>query len=397
MHSLSQLHRGSLKGLKALKLAEGLTEFPRAIFDLADSLEVLDLSDNQLTTLPDDLHRLKKLRIIFASNNPFTELPVSLGQCANLEMIGFKANAITKVPEAALPPKLRWLILTDNQLSELPAAMGQLPYLQKLMLAGNQLVELPAALAKCHNLELLRISANRLTSFPEVVLQLPRLAWLAFAGNPFAGWPAVGDGILEIRSSQVQLEHTLGQGASGVISQASVAAGNTNLPQTVAVKVFKGEVTSDGYPHDELQASLLAGCHPNLVAPLAKINEPACAALVMQLIPAGYSNLGLPPSLQSCTRDVFAEGMVLSAEQAKSYCQQMRACVAHLHQQGICHGDIYAHNVLVNKDGHLLFGDFGAASPLSCLTVDQQAAVRAIEQRAVAAFEEDMQRLAHCV
>src|SRR5690606_20390463 len=133
---------------------QGLTEFPTALFALAETLQVLDLSGNQLTCLPGDLQRLHKLRILFCSNNPFTQLPVVLGDCEQLEMIGFKACTITHVPEHSLPPRLRWLILTDNQLSELPAALGQRPRLQKLMLSCNQLAALPD-LSDCNALELL--------------------------------------------------------------------------------------------------------------------------------------------------------------------------------------------------------------------------------------------------
>lgn len=395
MHTLAQLESGALQGATHLKLAEGLTVFPEAIFSLADTLEVLDLSGNQLTALPDDLHRFKKLKVIFASNNPFTELPASLGQCENLEMIGFKANAISQVPAAALPPKLRWLILTDNQITELPLAIGKLPYLQKLMLAGNQLTHLPSTIANCQNLQLLRISANQFDHLPDAILNLPKLSWLAFAGNPFAKWPSATESIFQISLKQLELKATLGQGASGVIRLAHVQDSKLPLPRQVAIKVFKGDVTSDGYPLDELQASLLAGRHDNLVEPLAKITDSDCSALIMRLIPEGYTNLGLPPSLQSCTRDVFPEGFTLTAEQANSYCQQIRDCVTHLHEQGICHGDIYAHNVLVNEGDHLLFGDFGAASPLYSLTREQQSAVRAIEQRAVAAFEEDVRHASH--
>ena len=72
MHTLEQLRSGELAGITRLQLRCGLTEFPREIFELADSLEILDLSGNQLSTLPDDLPRLHKLRVIFCSDNPFT-------------------------------------------------------------------------------------------------------------------------------------------------------------------------------------------------------------------------------------------------------------------------------------------------------------------------------------
>ncbi|OLS62885.1 hypothetical protein PSEMO_22390 [Pseudomonas putida] len=35
---------------------------------------------------------------------------------------------------------------------------------------------------------------------------------------------------------------------------------------------------------------------------------------------------------------------------------------AHLHGQGLSHGDLYGHNILCDERGHSLLGDFGAAS-----------------------------------
>jgi Leucine-rich repeat (LRR) protein len=186
MHTLEALRAGELVGIKHLDLAADLTEFPAEIFDLADSLEVLNLSGNLLSDLPQELTRLHKLRIIFCSDNRFTHVPEVLGQCANLEMIGFKANQISHLSAKALPPKLRWLILTDNRLQQLPAEIGACANLQKLMLSGNRLRELPEAMAGCARLELLRIAANRFERLPAWLSGLPRLAWLAFAGNPFS-------------------------------------------------------------------------------------------------------------------------------------------------------------------------------------------------------------------
>ena len=183
--TLEQLRTGQLAGTQRLTLACDLTEFPREIFDLAATLEVLDLSGNALSWLPDDLPRLTNLHTIFCSNNQFTELPEVLGRCTQLTMVGFKANRIRHVSGASLPPKLRWLILTDNQVEALPPEIGNCTQLQKLMLAGNQLRTLPAELAACSRLELIRLAANRLAELPVWVASLPRLSWLAYAGNPF--------------------------------------------------------------------------------------------------------------------------------------------------------------------------------------------------------------------
>ncbi len=49
MHTLQQLRSGELAGATRLDLSCGLREFPREIFELADSLEVLNLSGNAWT------------------------------------------------------------------------------------------------------------------------------------------------------------------------------------------------------------------------------------------------------------------------------------------------------------------------------------------------------------
>ena len=54
MQTLQQLLSGELKGTKILKLSCNLIAFPTEIFDLSDTLEILDLSNNQLTQLPDN-------------------------------------------------------------------------------------------------------------------------------------------------------------------------------------------------------------------------------------------------------------------------------------------------------------------------------------------------------
>ena len=75
MHTLEQLERGELAGIRRLDLSADLQSFPEAIFALADTLEVLNLSGNRLDSLPSDLSRLSKLRILFCSDNLFTEVP----------------------------------------------------------------------------------------------------------------------------------------------------------------------------------------------------------------------------------------------------------------------------------------------------------------------------------
>ena len=387
LSTLTKLRAGQLTGTRRLTLACGLTAFPPEIFDLADSLEILDLSGNALNSLPDDLPRLHKLRILFCSDNQFTELPVVLGQCPALVMVGFKANQIRTVPGAALPVALRWLILTDNQIEQLPPELGRCTQLQKLMLAGNRLQALPPEMAACTRLELLRLAANCLTELPSFLLTLPRLSWLAYAGNPFcepAEMAALDRAPISLIDwNTLTLQHTLGEGASGVIHQAQHQ--RDEVVQAVAVKLFKGAVTSDGLPRCEMMACISAGAHANLIPVLGQVQgHPAgVQGMVMALIDPRFGNLAGPPSLDSCTRDVYLDATAFDLTSVITLALGIASAARHLHAQGLMHGDLYAHNILHAGQGRTLLGDFGAAS---FFVSDQWPIAQALQRLEVRAF-----------
>lgn len=392
---LLQLRAGQLSGVKRLDISCGLTAFPTEIFDLADSLEVLNLSGNALSSLPNDFARLKKLKILFCSNNAFTEIPEVLGQCESLSMIGFKANKVSVLPENSLPKNLQWLILTDNQLTHLPSTIGQCAHLQKLMLAGNQLSNLPNSMADCTQLELLRISANRFESLPDWLLSMPRLAWLAYAGNPFC------QSLEQKKSSQqpatqidwanLTIKKQLGEGASGVIYQAGWQRSDAEA-KTIAVKLFKGAVTSDGLPQNEMSACIAAGTHPNLTTIEGAIcNHPDhIQGLGMALIEPNFINLAHPPSFATCTRDVYATDTTFTFNQLMNIADGIASAAQHLHANHILHGDLYAHNILHNAQGQCLLSDFGAASFITDDLNGQAELLQKIEVRAYACLLEEL-------
>ena len=390
METIDLLRSGKLQGIKRLDLAAGLTEFPIEIFELADSLEILNLSDNHLRSLPADLGRLNKLKIIFLSNNDFEEVPEVLADCPHLSMVGFKSNKIRVLGENILPLGVRWLILTDNQLELLPNSIGRLEKLQKLMLAGNQLRSLPDEMADCQNLELIRLAANRLESLPNWLFTLPRLSWLAYAGNPCC-IANLSPTVPTISWADLTLSDTLGEGASGVISK-GVWQSPAQPPTDVAIKIFKGAMTSDGTPADEMNACLAAGGHPHLVGALGKIGgfPDNRSGLILSLIPSDYQNLGNPPSLDSCTRDIYAAGTSFTVAAILRIAIGISSAAAHLHAQGIMHGDLYAHNILVNESGHSLLGDFGAASSYDLNDSIAGLALERLEVRAFGCLLEDL-------
>jgi hypothetical protein len=363
---LEGLRRGDLAGSSHLRLP-GLAEFPPEVFGLADTLELLDLGGGTLSSLPDDIGRLHRLRILFCSGNRFEALPPALGNCNSLSQVSFRACGICDVPAEALPPNLRWLTLTENRIEELPAALGERPLLQKLMLAGNLLRELPASLADATSLELVRLSSNRFEALPSWLPRLPRLAWLSWNGNPLERGlgPAVA---ASVRWADLDLGERLGGGASGDVHRAAWRCqGDIAEPVPVALKVFRGAMTSDGSPDTEIATCLAAGQHPNLTAALGRLSEhpERKDGLLMLLLPANWHPLAAPPSFATCSRDVYSPEMRLSPTAAMRVARGIASATAHLHARGILHGDLYAHNVLWDGgEGGAALSDFGAASLL---------------------------------
>ncbi|MGJ0510352.1 MAG: leucine-rich repeat-containing protein kinase family protein [Methylocystis sp.] len=381
LSTLDALRRGDLAGARELRLP-GLSEFPREIFGLAETLELLDLGNGALTALPEDMGRLRKLRVLFCSNNRFTRLPPSLGDCAALGLIGFRKTGMREVPGEALPPALRWLTLTDNEIAHLPNALGRRPHLQKLMLAGNRLTTLPDGLAQAGSLELIRLSANRLERLPVWLRTLPSLAWISWSANPCAAEPAPAQ-TRRALWPQLEIGGLLGEGASGRVHRAEWRMEGGVDAQPVALKLFKGAMTSDGLPAHEMAACLAAGAHPNLTSAIGRLagHPDGAEALLLPLLPAHWRPLAEPPSLESCSRDVYDPRLRLGAGAARRLLRGIAGAVAHLHARDLLHGDLYAHNILWDGDaGEAILSDFGAASALA--PGDDNADWRRIETRA---------------
>ena len=123
---------------------------------------------------------------------------------------------------------------------------------------------------------------------------------------------------------------------------------------------------------------------PNLIEVLGKIDghPEGVNGLVMSLVDDSYRNLAGPPSFESCTRDVYADDLRLSQAEVLRMASGIASVAKQLHANGIMHGDLYAHNILLGRDGHALLGDFGAA----CFKGMDSAQGRALEKIEVRAF-----------
>ncbi len=176
---------------------------------------------------------------------------------------------IEQVPGAALPPGLRWLILTDNRIEQLPPEIGRCSRLQKLALAGNRLQALPAEMAACQSPG----AAAHLGQPPDRATCLgcmswPRLTWLAHAWNPCCleqEQAALAQSpIAAIALQDLQLQQVLGAGRLGVIHPGQQRQADSARP--VAVKLFRGEASpATACRNPRWPACLSGGDHPQLI------------------------------------------------------------------------------------------------------------------------------------
>ncbi|CAL8349402.1 unnamed protein product [Merluccius merluccius] len=134
-------------------------------------LQELDVSDNALTSLPPAaMHCLKSLGSLNVSRNRLDCFPdpwaCPLKQCKA------SSNAIQGLPSSmsvSWRSRLQEVDFTDNQLKEIPPYMFELEALVCLRLAGNQISTLPAADKwRCSKLRTLDLSRNQLGKTEEV-------------------------------------------------------------------------------------------------------------------------------------------------------------------------------------------------------------------------------------
>jgi Leucine-rich repeat (LRR) protein len=178
--TLNSLQRFTSKWNVIQQREKGLYAFPESLYHLPElkeliiwrtpsempslenlsKLELLDLSANDLTTIPDGLAELKNLKLLTIANNPdLSNVDINWEQLQRLETLDLSRNKIKKYP-AGLQNlyNLKHINLSQNKFSKIPPLQNQDYNLRILMLDGNLLDNLPENISRYRDLEVL--SAN---------------------------------------------------------------------------------------------------------------------------------------------------------------------------------------------------------------------------------------------
>ena len=151
------------------------------------SLRFLNITIEQLAFL---IPFLKQVEYLSLSGNELTELPAEIGQLRNLRFLMLDSNRLTELPDSiGNLTNIEDLFVNNNQLTELPESIGNLTSLTSLRLFNNELTELPAEIGQLTSLENLYLAYNRLTALPDSIGNLTNIEDLFVNNNQLTELP----------------------------------------------------------------------------------------------------------------------------------------------------------------------------------------------------------------
>jgi len=115
-------------------------------------LEVLNLSHNRLSFLPNDFGqtagRVSNLKYVDLSYNALGSIPDRLMQCRQIEELNLSHNCLRELPVTYDLVKLKKLFVSFNELRKLPENIGDSKDLLKLRITSNKIQKLPLSILK---------------------------------------------------------------------------------------------------------------------------------------------------------------------------------------------------------------------------------------------------------
>ncbi len=229
----------------------------------------LDLSHNQIQTLPSELGQLEHLVQCVLSHNCLSELPVEFCKLRNLTFIDVSHNSISYIPTefgllarltqflagnnslqsivpelfngaAPICHTLRELDLSFNHLVALPGTLANLRALQTLHLNNNQIAEIGSGFSKflASGLTMCNLSHNALQTLPPPFCEHKKM--LNIAHNPFVQLPqeVVGRGANAVWEYLEDMLH----GQQICPRMKLMFVGQGNVGKTTLLKALTGRV-----------------------------------------------------------------------------------------------------------------------------------------------------------
>ena len=164
-------------------------EFPRIILEI-HTLKILDISSNSISSIPTDISRVGNLNEFICGQNAVKHIPVELGKMNLLASLSFPGNQLSSLPSSMSKlSHLTFLDLSNNNFEKFPSVIGKIPTIKTLWLFYNKLSELKG-IDGCQQLNQLRVLHNRFSQIPNEIFKLTQLNSLEMDQNLIRSIPA---------------------------------------------------------------------------------------------------------------------------------------------------------------------------------------------------------------
>lgn len=182
---------GALTALQTLDIRKNTVKgiLPDEIANLVN-LEKLYIDENKFTgEIPGVIAQLKRLKELSAMNNRLSTFPVEICQADSLTVIHLEKNEISTLPgEITEMTRLEYLYLNENKLTALPQGLDKMPSLLYFHAQKNQIETLPQQIGLLTKLLSLNLSENKISgSIPASLVNLTELKYLYLSDNALSG------------------------------------------------------------------------------------------------------------------------------------------------------------------------------------------------------------------
>jgi hypothetical protein len=176
--------------LLELYRAKRYEDFQTAMADGKENVRKISLYGKKIGTLSNDIGMFPYLATLDVAYNELTELPAAMSELYYLQGLYLNGNQLTEFPaQLYLLPLLARLDLSENQINRIPPEIKKMDQLDFLSFEENQIMNIPVELYELKNLTALSLAANGLSTLPEGISEMTALEKLDISGNQLTELP----------------------------------------------------------------------------------------------------------------------------------------------------------------------------------------------------------------
>ncbi|XP_054994659.1 leucine-rich repeat-containing protein 40 [Sorex araneus] len=139
-----------------------LCDIPKRIVELKETVSDVNVGFNKLSLIPPELCMLQKLTFLDLRNNILSSLPEEMDSLIRLQTINLSFNRFKILPDVLYRlPALETILISNNQVGSVdPQKMKAMENLMTLDLQNNDLLQIPPELGNCVSLRTLLLDGN---------------------------------------------------------------------------------------------------------------------------------------------------------------------------------------------------------------------------------------------